>query len=138
MSIYMKRRLYLEASQKKSGGDLIFKRGEKDIMFDALDELSECGLRKIALDIPTVDLDLMDGEQITTGRIVYIETDTDISVKFVTTGDTPIDVKPIVAASSDLAEKPGVFYLEGEFSHVYISVAGVSGTANLMVGILGA
>lgn len=137
MSVYVKRRIYIEASQKKSGTDLILRRGEKDVSFDAIDELSECGLRKIAIPIPTTDLDLLDGEQISLGKILYIETDTEVSIRFISISDTPISIKPIIAEESGLSYKPGALYMEGEFEHVYVSVSGASGTANLIVGIVG-
>lgn len=138
MPVYIKRRITLQASQKKSGGDMIFQRGDRDVSFDALDDLAECGLRKLAIPVPTTDLDLMDGEQVAAGKILFIETDTDITVKLNSAGATPIDVKPVIAADSALTSKPGVLYLEGVFDHVYLSVAGTSGSANVMVAIIGA
>ena len=137
MTLYLKRQIFIEASQQANGRDLVLSRGSLMKRLSGLDEMEEGGARKVALSIPSVDVDLM-ASGIALGKILYIETDTEITLKLSTTSDTGITVTPVDPDNNDLTEVPGTLYLEGEFTHVYVSVAGASGTANLVVGILGA
>lgn len=137
MSMYMKRQIRFEASQQANGRDPVIKRGDTQKRISGLSSIIEGGLQKVVVPIPTTDLDLMiDG--VATGKVLYIETDTEITVKLDTVGDTGVVVSPLDAASGGLTQTPGVLYLETSFYHVYITVAGTSGTANIVVGILGA
>jgi hypothetical protein len=136
VSVYFKKQLVIEASQKQSGIGLLFKRGDGVVKFSALAELAEAGMKKVAVPIPSTDFDLMQ-DGVSAGSILYIETDTEILVKLDDTADTGFTVKPVSASRGDLADAPGTMYLEGSFSHVYVTIAGTSGEANLVVAILG-
>ena len=137
MTLYWKRQLSLEASQLASGKKIIFHRGDIPVRFSGLSTLTDGGLQKIALSIPTTDQDVLpDG--ISTGKVLYIESDTEITVKLDTTSDTGFIISPLNSSASDLDDSPGVCYLEGSFTHVYVSVAGTSGTAHIIVAVLGA
>jgi hypothetical protein len=136
MTTYVTRQVRLQVTEEQNGQGVLISRGGKDIKFEDVAELNEGGLTKFVLPIPTVDQDLMEGETITTGRILYIETDTEMTIKLDDVGDTGFIVKPLVAA--DASTKRGTLYLEGTFTHVYASVAGASGNANVIMGIAGA
>lgn len=137
MTVFLKRQIAIEVTQTSSGRNPLFRRGDLPKKLSGLPSLEEGGLQKVAIPIPTVDLDLMiDG--IANGKVLYIETDTEITVKLDTTLDTGIVVAPLDSNNADLSIVPGTLYLETTFSHVYISVAGVSGVANVVIGILGA
>jgi hypothetical protein len=136
VTTYYTRQIQIEAYQKQGGRSPLFKRGDAITKFNALDELAEGGIRKLAIPIPSVDLDLMqDGVAI--GKALYIETDTEITVKLNNTSDTGVTVSPIVSTRNDLSDAPGVFYIEGSFTHVYITVSGDPGEANIVVVMLG-
>lgn len=136
MSTYITRQIKLQVAQEQSGQNLVIRRGDKETRFNGLSALAEAGIAKLAIPIPTVDKDLMEGHEIAVGRIVYLETDTELLVKLDDVGDTGITVKPL--DSAEASDKPGVLYLEGDFTHVYISVSGASGTANVVFGVVGA
>ena len=136
MTIYLKRQISMEVTQASSGRNPLFRRGDLPKKLSGLSTLEEGGLQKVAIAIPTSDVDLMiDG--VAEGKVLYIETDTEITVKLDTTSDTGFLVAPVDSANADLSLVPGTLYLETSFSHVYISVAGTSGTANVVIGILG-
>lgn len=134
--MYVKRQIDLEASQSRNGQGTVLKRGGVQIRFDAVTDLNEGGLQKLVIPLPALDKDLMEGQEITTGRILYMETDTELVVKLDDTGDTGIIVMPVVEDSAD--SKPGTLYLDGSFSHVYVTPVGATGNATIVVGILGA
>jgi hypothetical protein len=130
------RQVRIQVAERQQGENLIFRRGDRETKFSDVEGLNEASLSKIVVPIPTTDKDLMEGQEITTGRLMYLETDTEMVVKLATVGDTGFTVKPVVDASS--ATMPGIFYLEGEFTHVYITLAGASGNANIVFGVVGA
>lgn len=137
MTVFLKRQIAIEVTQASSGRNPLFRRGDLPKKLSGLSSLEEGGLQKVAIPIPTVDLDLMiDG--IAEGKVLYIETDAEITVKLDTTLDTGVVVAPLDSNNADLSLVPGTLYLETTFSHVYISVAGASGVANVVIGILGA
>jgi hypothetical protein len=134
--MYVKRQIDLEASQSRNGQGVVLKRGGVQIRFDAVADLNEGGLQKVVVPLPVTDKDLMEGQEITTGRILYLETDTEMVVKLDDTEDTGVTIMPVVDDSAD--SKPGTLYLEGSFSHVYVTPVGTTGSATVIVGILGA
>lgn len=136
MTTYYTRQIRTQLTEDRSGQKVLLRRGQDETKFNDVAALDEGGLSKVVVPIPTTDKDLMDSQEITTGSVLYIETDTELTVKLDDTTDTGITVKPLVAA--DASEKPGVLYLEGEFTHVYITVAGASGNANVIFGVIGA
>lgn len=136
MTTYVKRQIIVQISQKQNGEDLVFKRGDRETKFDAVAALEEGGLAKVIIPLPASDRDLMEGQEITTGRILYMEVNVETRVKLDDTGDTGFLVKPVVTA--DASTKPGVLYLEGTFTHVYVTPTGSSGNATIIFGIAGA
>ena len=136
MTTYVIKQLRIQVAQNQNGENLIFKRGDQETQFEAVAALEEGGLKKMVISIPTVDLDVMAMMQITAGRLLYIETDTELTVKLDDVADTGVLVTPVVTASA--STKPAMLYMEGDFTHVYISIAGTSGSANVVVGIVGA
>jgi len=136
MTTYVKRKISFQVTEDQGGQRIVLKRGDTDILFESEAALEEGGLHKFVIPIPATNQDLMAGLIITTGRILYIETDTEITVKLAATSDTGFKVKPVVTA--DAADKRGTLYLEGEFTHVYVTIAGTSGTANVIMGLVGA
>jgi hypothetical protein len=133
---YIKRQVKVQVSESQNGEGSLFKRGDRETSHGAVTGLEEVGTGKFSITIPATDQDLMEGMGITTGRILYIETDTEITVKLDNTGDTGFKVKPVADASA--STKKGTLYLEGTFTHVYVTVAGASGTASVVVGVVGA
>jgi hypothetical protein len=133
---YVKRQIIVQVSENQNGENAVIKRGDRETKFDEVAALNEASFSKLVIPIPTVDKDLLQGEEITTGKILYLETDTELTVKLALTSDTGFTVKPVVTA--DAATKRGVLYLEGTFTHVYVSVAGTTGNANVLFGVVGA
>lgn len=135
MSTYIQKQIVFRVSDRQNIDSNIFKRGDRLTKFEAIADLNECEAKKYAVPIPTVDKDLIEGTTITLGKILYIETDQEITVKLNAVGDTGFKVTPIVDGDD---ERPGQLYLETEFTHVYVSVAGASGEANIIMCVLGA
>jgi len=136
MTTYYTRQIRAQLSEDRSGQHVLLRRGQDETKFNEVTDLNESGLSKVVIPIPTTDKDLLDGHEITNGKVLYLETDTEILVKLDDTADTGVSVKPLV--SDDASEKPGIMYLEGEFTHVYVSVAGTSGNATVIFGVIGA
>lgn len=136
MTTYVRRQVIVSVAEKSNGEDLVFRRGDRETKFDAVAELDEAKFSKFVIPLPQTDYDLMAGENITTGKILYLETNTEMTVKLNNVGDTGIVVKPVVATEAD--DKKGILYLEGEFTHVYITLAGSSGNADVIMGVVGA
>ncbi len=137
MTTYITRQIQLAVSEQQNGQGQIFSRGNNiQTRFEAVAGLEEAEMKKYVIPIPTVDKDLLEGSTIASARILMIETDTEITVKLDAVGDTGFIVKPVV--EDDSATKKGTLYLEGEFTHVYVSVAGASGSANVIMGVVGA
>jgi len=136
MTTYFTRQIRAQLTEDQSGQKVILRRGDAETKFNEQDALNEGGLVKHVIPIPTVDQDLMEGQNIAAGRVLYIETDTELVVKLADVGDTGITVKPLV--DDERTTKPGILYLEGNFTHAYVSVAGVSGEANVIFGVIGA
>lgn len=131
MTTYVKRQIDISVAEKQNMSDLIFSRGGTQVKFDADATLDEAEMLKYALSIPTTDRDLMDGSSISAARILILETDTELTVKLNAIGDTGITVKPINSSTR------AILYLEGDFSHVYVTIAGASGTSNVVMGVVG-
>jgi len=132
MTTYVRRQINVSVAENQNQSDLIFSRGGSEVKYNADDALAEAEMLKYDIPIPATDKDLMEGSTISVGRILFIETDTEIVVKLDNTGDTGFTVKPVNSSTR------GVLYLEGNFTHVYVSVAGTSGNANVVAGIVGA
>ena len=131
---YMIRQVQLRISEQANGEDLLFQRGDRPAKFDGVDDLAEVRAEKSVLTLPVVNQDLMVGSSIAVGRILYLETNSELEVRLDDVGDTGVVVKPVVAAEG--STKRGTLYLEGEFSHVYVSIGG-TGSAIVWVGIVG-
>jgi len=136
MSTYVTKQLRIAVAEDQGQQTLVFRRGDTETKFEAVADLNEAGLSKLVIPIPTTDKDLMEGQEITTGRLLYIETDTELLVKLADAADTGFIVKPLVTA--DASTKPGMLYLEGSFTKVLVTPAGVSGEANVIFGVAGA
>ena len=131
--LYISRNVKLVVSEDRNSGYLIWRSG-RDIKFEDLLALSEAKLTKQIISLPATDRDLLQGTSISVVKILYIETDTELLVKLESTGDTGFKVKPI--DSSDLTKK-GTLYLEGDFSHVYVTPTGTTGDATVLMGVVG-
>jgi len=136
MTTYVQRQAIIQVAEMRTGEKEIFRRGDRVTKFEELEALNECETKKYSVAIPETDKDLIEGTTITTGRILYIETDTEITVKLNNTTDTGFKVKPLV--DSEGSNKPGTLYMESEFTHVYVTIAGASGNANIFMGVVGA
>lgn len=136
MTTYITRQVRFLVSEKQNGENQVIKRGDRETKFEAIDTLAEGEFKKWVLVLPITDKDLLGGSTIATGKILYIETDTEMVVKLGTVGDTGFTVKPIVAA--DTEKRRGILYLESAFAHVYVTPVGSSGNANVVVGVVGA
>jgi len=136
MTTYVTRQTRIVVSEDRGGTKLVFRRGDTETKFTELSELNEASFSKLVLPDTTTDKDLMEGQEISAARILYLETDKELLVKLADVGDTGITVKPV---STTLAtENPGVLYLEGDFTHVYVTVVGATESANVKFGIVGA
>ena len=136
MTTYMVKQLRIQASEDQNGQNLIFRRGDRETKFSAVSSIDEAGLSKLTIPLPTTNKDLMEGQDITTGKVLYLETDTELLVRLDAVGDTGFLVKPIV--EDDASTKPGMLYLEGEFTHVYVTPTGSTGDAKVIFVIAGA
>lgn len=131
MTAFITRQVEIKATEQQNGEGILISRGGRPTSISGLDALNEAELKKYVLAAPTVDKDLLEGSLVAIGRILYIETDQDITVKLADTTDTGIEVKPLNSST------PGVLYLEGSFSKVYVSLAGTT-DANILMGVVGA
>jgi hypothetical protein len=136
MTTYVSRQIQIQVAEKSNGEDLVFRRGDRPTKFDAVVALNEAKFSKFSIPIPQTDYDLIADENISAARILYLETNTEMTVKLGSVGDTGIVVKPIVVADADT--KKGVLYLEGDFTHVYVTFVGSSGSADVLMGVVGA
>lgn len=136
MTTYVTRQIQLSVAENQNGTGQVINRGERPTKFDEEDSLAEAEFKKYVIALPETDKDLLEGTTITLAKILYLETDTEMTVKLGTTGDTGFKVKPLV--SDDAAEKRGTLYLEGEFTHVYVTPTGITGNANVIMGVIGA
>ena len=136
MTTYFKRQVQAQLTEDQSGQRVLLRRGQSETAFNDIAALNEGGLLKFEIPIPTTDKDLMSGTEITTGKVLYLETDTELLVKLADVSDTGIVVKPLV--DDEAITKPGVLYLEGEFTKVYVTPAGTTGNANVIFGVIGA
>ena len=134
MSTYVNRLVQLRVSEFSNGEGILINRGDRPVRFKEESFLSEVRMDRHVLTAPITDQDVMSGSGIAAGRILILETDTAITVKLESSTDTGIVVKPLVADTG--VTRPGVFYLEGEFTKVLISIAGTD-TAVVRVGIVG-
>lgn len=134
MTTYVNRQVSVQVSENSNGENLIFRRGDRVTKFEEIAALNEACFSKFSLTLPVTNLDLLDGESIVAGKILYLETDKEMTVKLVDTSDTGFKVKPVVTTD---ATRRGTLYVEGEFSHVYVSISG-TGTANVLMGAVGA
>ena len=128
--------MIIQVAETMTGENELFRRGDRVTKFNALAALAEGEAKKYSIPIPTTDKDLIEGTTIAAGKILYIETDTEITVKLNDTADTGFKVKPL--DDDEASNKPGVLYMETEFTHVYVTVAGTSGNANIFMGVVGA
>jgi len=136
MTTYVTKQLRIKVAEQQNGENLIFQRGDRETKFEAVAALDEAGLQRFVIPLPASDKDLMAGLEITTGRLLYIETDTELLIKLANVADTGFVVKPMIDESA--SEKPGMLYLEGEFSHVYVTPTGTTGDATVIFGVVGA
>lgn len=135
MTTYIERQVIFRVSENQNGEGKIISRGDRSTRFDALDDLIEGELLKYVISAPTTDKDLLSGSTIAAARILYIETDVEIRVKLDDTADTGFLVTPVDSDNADT--KRGTLYLEGNFTHVYVSVGGTT-DANVIMGVVGA
>jgi len=136
MTTYVTRQIQLLVTENQNGTNQVINRGETPTKFEEVDELAEAEFKKYVIALPETDKDLLEGTTISLAKILYLETDTELTVKLETVGDTGFKVKPIV--TEDASEKRGTLYLEGEFTKVYVTPTGTSGNANVIMGVVGA
>ena len=136
MTTYITRQVQLDVSENQNGTGQVIKRGETPVKFEEVAELAEAEFKKYVIALPVTDKDLMEGTTIALAKILYLETDTELTVKLADVGDTGIKVKPLV--TDDAATKRGTLYLEGEFTKVYVTPVGATGDANVIMGVVGA
>lgn len=133
MTLFVNRKILFSVDELAGERGRIFQRGDSgEKKFKGLSDLAEVEIVKSQVSIPVTDQDLLAGTAITTAKILYVETDTELTLKLNSAGDTGVLLKPIDENSK------AVFYLEGEFSRVLISVAGTTGNANVLACMVGA
>lgn len=134
MTTYIQRQVQLQVSEEQGGRGQLIKRGDGMVRFDALAALKEAEFKRYDLTAPITNKDLLEGTAITAGKILYLETNGAITVRLGTTGDTAIPIAPLDSA---ISSKKAVFYYEGSFTHVYVSVAGTA-IVEVIMGVVGA
>lgn len=132
---YVTRQIQLQVAESQNGENLIIRRGDRPIKFDADDNLAEAKFEKFVLTLPVTNKDLMEGASIAAARILILETDTELTLKLADVGDTGITVKPV--STTDASTKKGTLYLEGNFTKAYVTIAG-TGEATVLIGVVGA
>jgi len=132
----VKRRIVLDVIDEDESGDgVLVKRGGAIETLDSLTGFEEAKAEKQVLAFDESDRDLMSGTSITTGRVLLLESFATIRVKLDDTTDTGIVVKP---PDSDDDTIPGKLYLEGEFTHIYVTPIGASDDVIVVVSVVGA
>lgn len=132
---YVRRQIKLVVSEDANSRKILINRGDSETRFDSLDVLAEVELAKKTISLPASNVDLMQGTTIQLARILYIETDTELLIKLDSLSDTGFKVKPIDTGDSD---GRGILYLEGSFTHAYVTPVGSTGEATVLVGVVGA
>lgn len=135
MTTYIQRQVQLQVAEDQSGRNQLIKRGYDAVTrFDAIAALKEAELKRYDLQAPLTDHDLLASTSISAGKILYIEANGPITIKLGTTGDTGIAITPL--DSSDTTKR-AVFYYEGTFTHVYVTIGGTS-LVEVLMGVVGA
>lgn len=133
MSIYIQRQLQVKAGETLTVKNPIIDRGNSGIdRISAQTHLAEATTGSIVLADGSTDTQISLGTGIVTGRLFYLETDQDITVKL---GGSQADrALPIKVPVSGIV---AAMYLDVEYTSVYLTNA--SGTdANVYYAIVGA
>ena len=133
MSIYIRRQLQLKASQNSNMQNYILDRGNSvQDRIEAQAALAESIAGPIVVANATTDIQLSMGNGITTGRLFYLESDKNVTIKFNGT-DAARALVLKVPATGLMA----VMYLDVEYTSVYLSNAS-GASANVYYAVVGA
>lgn len=131
MSLYIRRNIVLQVSRDQGMKNASIRRGDALTYLNEVSTLAEAIDAAVVIPAPQTDMPLSFPPGITTGRMFYLETDTDLTIKFNGTDATrAIDVK---VPSSDV---PGILLMDVDFSAVYLSLTGTT-AANVYFAIVG-
>jgi hypothetical protein len=133
MSIYIRRRLKTVASVNQNLSAPLISRGESETeeRIEAQTALAEVSSSQIVVASGASDQSLPLGSGITTGRLLIIESDVDITFKLSGAGNTALSLK--VPTSGGTARLTA----DLEFTSIHVSVPGAA-DANIFYGVIGA
>lgn len=133
MSLYIQRQLQLKAGQTATIQNPIIDRGNSGIdRISAQTHLAEATTGRIVLAAGATDTQIALGQGIATGRLFYLETDQDITVKL---GGT--EAARALSVKIPVDAVVGTLYMDVEYTSVYLTNGGTS-DANLYYAIVGA
>lgn len=131
MSLYITRQLRLLVSESQQGTNPIVSRGGDEEKVSAQAALAEATSSLIVVAAAATDLQLPLGFGIVTGRLFYLETDQDITVKF---GGTTVDRALLVKVPQ--SGKIARMFLDISFTSVYVTNGGTV-AANVVYAVIG-
>jgi hypothetical protein len=132
MSLYLRRQIMLKGSDSSGMGNPIIQRGDRFTQISAIAELAEAVGGSLVVPAPQTDMVLPFPPGATTGRMFYIESDLEITLKFNgVEADRGLVIKP---PSSTIS---AVVLLDIEFTSVYLTLGGTT-SANIYYAIIGA
>lgn len=133
MSLYIHRQLQLKAGQTSTIQNPIIDRGNSGIdRISAQTHLAEATTGRIVLAAGATDTQITLGQGIATGRLFYLETDQDLTIKF---GGTEAD--RALSIKVPLESVVATLYMDIEYASVYLTNGGTS-DANIYYAIVGA
>ncbi len=131
MSLYIKKQLQLRIAQDADWKQLAFVRGSEQSEVNAEVGLAESQGGQLLIPDGTTDLEIPLGPQITTGRLLYLSTDVQVSIKLNGAGNPALDLQP------PATDVPGEFYYDGEFTSLHLS-NGSGSDASIFFIVVGA
>ncbi len=128
--MYLQRRVQLRASDDQGFNNKLLDVGGGLERISDLDDFSEVFSGSIKLTGPVSDTEIPLSPGLSSGRILYIKSNKEISIKLDATADSPITIKPSQTGVD------ATFYLEGDFSAIYFSYTG-SDELSLFYAVVG-
>lgn len=136
MSLYLKKQLILKIAQDESWTLPVMLRGANQHTFNDA-TLAESQGGQLVIPDGSTDIEIPLGPQISTGRMLYLATDVQISFKLNGIANQALDLQPPVIAVAPAIPVPGEFYYDGEFTSVHVTNAS-GGDATIFFFLVGA
>lgn len=131
MSLYINRQFRVTISEAKGLTDPVLSRGATEERINADTNLAEAAGGPLVIAAPQTDLEITFPPGLATGRMFYIESDQDLTIKFNNSANTGYTLKVPTTSIR------GKWYMDIDFTSVYITLGGTT-DANVFYYIVGA